>query len=59
MDSVEEVEDEDGEQKETEGDVGKDELHDSVLEMTEADVRAHVEQSDSEHAHVGQDVHET
>ena len=59
MDSVEEVEDDDGEQKKTEGDVGKDELHDYVLEMTEEGVSAHVEQSDSEHAHVGQDVHET
>lgn len=58
MDSVEDVEDEDGEQKKTEGDIGKDE-HDSVLEMTEAGVRAHVEESDSEHAHVGQEVHET
>jgi hypothetical protein len=59
VEEVEEVEDEDGEQKKTEGDVGTDELHDSVLEMTEAGVRAHVEESDSEHAHVGQDVHET
>jgi hypothetical protein len=39
--------------------VAKDELHDSVLEVEEADGSVHVEGQDLEHAHAGEDAEET